>query len=203
MGSDVNGKVTEGGHRASTSDEQLIGRLAELWQGHHRKDLEIRHRTGVLLNERLGPPTKRQAYGPGILKRVGEECRISQSEISRMRSFALRFDTLERFQKEHPGVSSWTKVKGLLPGLEPRKGGETAILSRTATGGVTRSLTGLITKLRGMDPIPKGRPGKALRGQLQELIKVAKSCLANQTPSPALETDSSPGRPVRANADGR
>jgi len=207
-GSDVNGNGTEGGHRACTSGvEQLIDQLVAQWLGNHRKDLEIRHWTGVLLNERLGPPYEAQAYGPGVLKRVGEECRISQSEISRMRWFAHRFDTLDRFRQEHPEVNSWTEFKEMLPDLKPRKGGETggqtATPSRTATGGVTRSLTGLIKKLQGMDPIPKGRSGKALRGKLQELIEVARRCLANRTPSPASETDSSPGRLTRVDADGR
>jgi len=206
--SKVNGKGTEGGDRAFTKDDlRLIGHLAKLWQGHHRKDLEIRHRTGVLLNEGLGPPTKPQAYGPGILKRAAEECGIAQSELSRMRSFAHRFDTLDRFRQEHPGVSTWTKVKELLPGLKPRNGDkakeQTVTPSRTATGGVTRSVTGIIEKLRGLDPIPKSREDEVLREKLRELIEVANNYLANPTPSLALEPDSSPGRPVLANADGR
>jgi len=204
----VNGKGTEGGHRAFTADDlRLIGQLAKQWQGHHRKDLETRHWTGRLLNERLGPPTKAQRYGPGILKQVAKECRISQSEISRMRWFAHCFDDLNRFQQEHPGVSSWTEVKDLLPDLKPRKGGETGgqteTLSRTATGGVTRSLTGLIQKLRGMVSIPKGPEGEVLREKLRELIEVANNYLANPTPSLDLKTVSSPGRPTLADADGR
>jgi len=193
--------VTEGGHRASTEDDQrLFGQLAKLWQSHRRRDLETRHRTGVLLNERLGPPDEAQAYGPGILKRVGEKCRISQSEISRMRWFAHLFDTLDRFRQKHPEVSSWTEVKALLPDLNPRKGdesrGQTVAPSRTATGGVTRSLTSLINKLKGMDPVPEGREDEVLREKLRELIEVANNYLANRSPSPALETDSSPGRPA-------
>jgi hypothetical protein len=208
MGSDVNGNGTEGGHRASTGDDEpLYSQLAELWQGHHRKDLETRHRTGVLLNKRLGLPGEAQAYGQEVLKRVGKECRIAQSDLSRMRWFARLFDNLEGFQQAHPGVNSWTDVKELLPDLKPRKGGETggqtATLSRTTTGGVTRSLTGLIKKLRGMESIPKGGPGKALRGKLRELIEVARRCLADRASSPASETDSSPGLPARADADGR
>jgi len=208
MGSDVNGNGTEGGHRASKGDdERLFRQLAELWRRHHRKGLETRHRTGVLLNERLGPPEEAQAYGRGVLKEAGKVCRIAQSDLSRMRWFAHLFDKLEAFQQEHPGVNSWTEVKELLPRLKPRKGGETgdqtATRSRTATGGVTRSLTGLIKKLEGMESIPEGGPGEALRGKLQELIEVAQRCLANRTSSPASETDSSPGLPARADADGR
>jgi len=184
MGSDVNGKVTEGGDRDFTEeDERLFSQLAELWHGHHRTDLETRHWTGVLLNKRLGPPDEAQAYGQRVLERAAEACRIAQSEISRMRWFAHLFDTLDRFRQAHPEVNTWTGFKELLPGLKPRKGDkakeQTTTLSRTATGGVTRSLTGLIKKLQGMDPIPKGGPGEALRRKLQELIKVVKSCLAN------------------------
>jgi len=207
-GSDVNGNGTEGGHRAYTEDDlRLFGQLAALWQDHHRQDLKTRHRTGALLNERLGPPDEAQAYGQGILKRAREVSGMAQSELSRMRWFAHLFDTLDRFQKEHSGVKSWTEVKGMLPGLKPCKGGkaggQTTTPSRTATGGVTRSLTGLIKKLKGMKPIPEGRRSEALRGKLKELIEVATNCLANRTSSPASETDSSPGLPARADADGR
>jgi len=207
-GSDVIGNGTEGGHRAPADDDKrLCGQLAKLWQHHRRRDLETRHRTGALLNERLGSPAEAQAYGQGILERVAVVCRIAQSDLSRMRWFAHLFDTLDRFRQEHPGVDSWTEVKELLSRLNPRKGGEaggqSVTPSRPATGVVTRSLTGLIEKLRGMESIPEGRQGEALRRTLQELIEVAKCCLANRPPSPASDTDPSPGRPARVDDDGR
>jgi len=204
MGSDVNGNGTGGDDLVSQADDQrLVDQLVELWQGHRRRDLETRHRTGVLLNERLGPPTVGQPYGRRVLERVGGELRVAQSDLSRMRWFAFLFVDPDRLRQEYPGVNSWAGVKELLPSLKPRKGGEagagTATPPRPATGGVTRSLMGLIKKLRGMDSIPEGRRGEAVREKLRELIEVAIGCLGNPTPSPASETDSSPGDPARAN----
>jgi len=205
MGSDVNGDGTEGGDRDFKGDEQrLFDQLAGLWQAHRRKGLEIRHRTGVLLNQHLGPPTEGQPYGREVLKRVGKERGIAQSDLSRMRWFAHHFDSLVAFQQAHPEINSWTGVKELLPSLNPREGSEAggrpASPSRPGSGGVTRSLTGLIEKLRGMESIPEGKRGVVVREKLEELIVVATGCLGVRTPSPALETDSSPGDPARANA---
>jgi len=206
MGSVVNGNETEGDHRVSKGDEQrLFGQLTELWLAHRRRGLDTRHRTGVLLNEHLGPPTEGQPYGREVLGRVGRELGIAQSDLCRMRWFASHFDSFVAFQQAHPGVTSWTGVKELLPSLKPREGGEaggrTANPSPPAVGGVSRSLTGLIKKLRGMGSIPEGRPGEAVRGKLHELIEVATRCLGDQTPSPVPETDSSPGDPARADAE--
>jgi hypothetical protein len=205
-GSDVNGNGTGGDDLVSqANDQRLIDQLVELWQGHRRRDLETRHRTGVLLNERLGPPTEGQPYGLRVLERVGKELRIAQSDLSRMRWFAHLFVDLDRSRQEYPRVDSWTGVKELLPGLKPREGGEaggrTANPSPPAVGGVARFLTGLIKQLRGMGSIPGGRRGEAVRGKLRELIEVATRCLGDQTPSPVPETDSSPGDPARADAE--
>jgi len=178
MGSDVNGNGTGGDDRVSQADvQQLIDQLVELWQGHRRRDLETRHRTGALLNERLGPPTEGQPYGLRALERVGKELRIAQSDLSRMRWFAQLFVDLDRFRQEHPGVNSWTEVRELLPSLKPRKGGEvggaTMTPSRSAPRGVTRSLKALTGKLRGMEPIPEGRRAEAFRRTLRELFAAA------------------------------
>jgi hypothetical protein len=205
-GSFVNGNETEGDHRVPKGDDQrLIGQLAELWRDHRRRGLETRHRTGVLLNEHLGPPTEGQPYGGGDLRRVGRELGIAESDLCRMRWFAHRFDSLAAFQQAHPEVNSWTGVKDLLPSLNPREGGgaggRTANPSPPAVGGVARFLTGLIKQLRGMGSIPGGRRGEAVRGKLRELIEVATRCLGDQTPSPASEADSSPGDPARADSD--
>jgi hypothetical protein len=204
MGSDVNGSGTESENRVSLDDDQaLFDLLAELWRDNHRTDLETRHRTGVLLNERLGPPTKGQSYGGEILKEVGEQFKLAQSDLSRMRWFAHHFVDVDRFQQEYPGVDCWTEIKELLPGLKPRKGGDAkdqpASPSSRALRGVIRSLTRLTGKLRGMKSIPEGKLGEDFRKKLQKLIQATER-LGVHAPSPALETDSSPGDPARANA---
>jgi len=206
IGSVVNGIETGGDNRVPKGDDRrLFGQLAKLWRDHRRRDLVTRHRTGVLLNEHLGPPTGGQPYGREVLRRVGQELGIAQSDLCRMRWFAHHFDSLAAFQQAHPEVYSWTGVKELLPGLKPREGGEaggrTPNPSPPAVGGVSRSLAGIIKKLRGMGSIPEGSRGEAVRGMLRELIEVATGYLGNETPSPASETDSSPGDPARADSD--
>jgi hypothetical protein len=204
MGSDVNGSGTESDNRVSLDDDQqLFAQLDELWRANRRRDLETRHRTGVLLNERLGPPTNGQPYGRGVLKQVGERYKLAQSDISRMRRFASHFVDVDRFQQEYPEVNRWTEIKELLPDLKPRKGGEAkdqpVSPSSRALRGVIRSLTRLTGKLRGMESIPEGKLGEDFRKKLQKLIEVATERLGVHAPSPALETDSSPGDPARAN----
>jgi hypothetical protein len=203
-GSVVSGYELVCGDRDLEGDVQaLFDQLAELWRVHHHEGFETRHRTGVLLNERLGPPTERKPYRERVLERASRECKVHVSDLSRMRWFAHLFKTLEDFERAHPQVNTWTGFKELLPDLKPREGDDVEDQpkspSSSALGGVTRSLNGLIEKLRGMDSIPEGPRGEALREKLQVLIEVAAERLGVHAPSPALETDSSPGDPARAN----
>jgi len=105
---------------ASANDNRYLAQLAELWKSHRRAGLKVRHRTGKLLNERFGPPTTRQARGAGLLNKAAKRLRIAVSELSRMRNFAHRFQSLDTFVQKH-GTKSWTEVKDMLPALKGEK----------------------------------------------------------------------------------
>lgn len=113
----TNGPTEVGNTDHAQEDHQLFLQLAELWRSHLERGLEVRWQTGVLLNRRLGPPTERLTHGKQVLKRVGEELQIAESDLNRMRWFALLFEFVKDLQAKHPKVRSWTKVKELLPTL--------------------------------------------------------------------------------------
>jgi len=98
----------------------LLDQLAELWASHRRVGLEARIRTGKLLNEHLGDPTTRQKRGMGVLKQAADRLKIAVSELSRMRHFAHRFESLDNFAQQH-GSKTWTDVKALLTKREANK----------------------------------------------------------------------------------
>lgn len=100
---------------SSDQEERLLSKLGKMWMTFQKKDLEIRHETGKLLNAFLDDPNKRQKYGAGTITKVSNEIGVSPSDISRMRHFARVFLTLEEFQKKHPGATTWSAVKELLP----------------------------------------------------------------------------------------
>jgi len=105
---------------APADDTLYLDQLAELWTSHQRAALEVRFRTGKLLNERFGEPTTRQARGAGLLKAAAERLGVAESELSRMRNVAHHFESLEEFVQKH-GTKTWTEVKDLLPALKAAK----------------------------------------------------------------------------------
>lgn len=105
---------------APVDDARYLDRLAELWASHRRVGLEVRHRTGLLLNERFGEPTTRQVRGEGQLKQAAERLCVDVSELSRMRNFAYKFESLDKFVQQ-TGCTTWTEVKALLPTLKAAK----------------------------------------------------------------------------------
>jgi len=94
--------------------------LTEQWKNARDTDLEIRHRTGALLNERFGNPAKRLPRGREILAGVADQLQVAQSELSRMRRFAFHFKSTQDLKQTHPDATNWTAVKGLLPTLMPK-----------------------------------------------------------------------------------
>jgi hypothetical protein len=97
----------------------LLSTLCELWRTRHRTGLEVRLQTGSLLNKQFGSPEDRQPYGKGVVKRLTKELGVSQSELSRMRWFAHRFESLEALHADHRDVMTWKQVKEILPSLRP------------------------------------------------------------------------------------
>jgi hypothetical protein len=139
----------------SARDLRLLDRMARLWGDHAERDLGTRHRTGTLLNERLGPPDKRLPHARRVLKMVAEKVRIAESDLNRMRWFAHFFVDVAALQQSHGEITNWTRFKEVLPSLMPAKGGHArkpaASPSRPALRGVVKSCTNLASKLNGLD----------------------------------------------------
>jgi hypothetical protein len=155
----------------SAKDLRLLDRMVRLWGDHAERDLGTRHRTGTLLNERLGPPDRRQPHARQVLKMVAEKLRIAESDLNRMRWFAGLFVDITAFRGSHPGITNWTGVKEVLPSLMPAKGGKArkpaANPSRPALRGVVKSCTNLASKLIGLDY----QPGEAERNEFLDAFR--------------------------------
>jgi len=165
----------------ATKDNELLGRLAELWASYQSRGLDVRLQTGVELNKRLGSPTGRQPHGQAILKKVGARLGISESELNRMRWFAHRFVGLADLKAKHPRVDSWTKVKELLVSLNPKKdkGGKEASKTdrRKAAylANFQRSLKTATQKLGRKGYILSDAEKEAVLKSVQELVAVLQS----------------------------
>jgi len=92
--------------------------MVEEWRAHDGKDLTIRHKTGKLLNEFMGPPMSRAKRGEGVALKAGQQLGITKSEVSRLRWFAYFFNSVEDLKKDYKEATSWSAVKGLIPVLK-------------------------------------------------------------------------------------
>jgi hypothetical protein len=128
---------------SAKADNQLLCRLARLWESELKRGLEVRHQMGSAMNKRLGLPTQRQQHGKAVLKKASKRLGIAESELSRMRWFAHHFDSLADLKSRHPGAVSWTKVKKLLPTLQPQGDQAGAGSGRARSPSVTRLVRSL------------------------------------------------------------
>jgi len=166
---------------ASAEDRKLVDRLVRLWKADAGRDLGTRHKTGKLLNERLGPPDKRQPHARRVLKMVVDELGIAESDLNRMRWFAHLFADVAALRQDRPEVTNWTRFKETLPSLVPPRGDAArkpaANPSRPAFGGFARSLANLTAKLIGLDSRPDDAERAKLVDGLRELAEAASSRL--------------------------
>ena len=63
------------------SEDATLAKLSKLWRKHHNAGLEIRHLTGLLLNEQFGEPTSRQPYGTGKLANYAEKLGVAEIHV--------------------------------------------------------------------------------------------------------------------------
>jgi hypothetical protein len=143
------------GAETRLTDEVFLSNLASLasrWGAQRDTDLELRHETGLLLNKRFGDPGKRRLpRDQEILKKAAGQLGVNESEISRLRNFAYRFESFQDFKSEHSSVNTWSAVKTLLPSLSPRRGSKQASLGGAANPSfkkVKQSLQNLFPKLQ-------------------------------------------------------
>jgi hypothetical protein len=160
-----NASHDEGRKGPALDDEQLLTKLRDLWSSHQRKDLEVRHAMGVLLNERLDDPNVRQEYGQQVIARVSKELGIHESDISRFRRFARDYESATAFLAKHPTCTTWTKARGMLAGRRR------AVTGNRKIAGVLRSLQSAVTSLHDLDTIEDAKR-EQLFSAVQELVKL-------------------------------
>lgn len=192
--------------RGAHADEgALLKALGRLWKTHHRRGVDVRHRTGVLLNRHLGPPTERQPYGAAVLRRCSAALGVAESDLSRMRWFAHAFESVADLAARHPDATTWTQVRALLAALRrPDAGpaddeagggphGPPPAESRPAT---VRKLVGAVRSVReyagGVGQLaPGGDDWRALRAAVADMLAAVEACLgvryAPVTDAPGVE----------------
>ena len=148
----------------------LLHSLQQVWLPHQQRDLEVRYQMGVLLNNKLGQPTVRQSYGMGTIRRVSEELSIDKSDISRMRRFAAKYESLEAFRVQEPEATCWTHVRAL---FADSKTTDRPTDSR-ASWGVQRSLRSLIRTFES-DYDFSGAKTDEIRKSLCEFLELARA----------------------------
>lgn len=185
------------------TDEQLkkqLGELAQRWQNARDTDLEIRHQTGALLNQRYGNPDTRLQRGREIMLKVAEQLQVAQSELSRMRRFSFHFTSAADVKRDHPEVTNWTAVKGLLTTLksangQPNSGGARSSKSQVSNARKLKKIKHLLDTLpndiREVRPDLKEEDREALRVQFQVVAKVFGDCLKASVVADELRSEAS------------
>lgn len=177
----TNLNVSEDGRSRDRVDgeEQLLESLRALWIPHQRRDLEVRYEAGKLLNEKLGPPKRRQAYGMGTVQLISTELEIDVSTISRIRRFADMFDSFEDFGNKHPDVRNWTAVRTLLSkaGRDPEEPADARALW------AARRSARSIVKALGRDFDRNHPTTNDLKAELTELFQLAEQRLGFSLPT--------------------
>jgi predicted glycoside hydrolase/deacetylase ChbG (UPF0249 family) len=170
---------------SETDFMQQLGDLAKRWHDQDRTDLGLRYETGKLLNDFFGPPNRRQTYGKGTMKKAAQKLRRTEVELSQLRRFASFFKSFPDFQKKHPKVTNWTKVRELLASLRATAGGKTPVDRKKADTLRLRKLTARLSAITAAIGEMKITPTQAgfeeLRAQLQALVQAVPDCLRSDT----------------------
>jgi len=126
--------VREMGHPSeadATVDDLLVERqqwfrqLVDRWKKHHEVSLQLRYDTGSDVNLKIGPPDgPRQPRGMGVVETLAVAIGVDMGEISRMRWFAHRVESLKAFCRENPNIRTWDAVKVWLAQEASRERGE-------------------------------------------------------------------------------
>jgi hypothetical protein len=174
-------KDSNSASNGASTDDLRLQELKELWQTNRREALEVRHKSGLILNDQFGPPTMRQAHGPAVLKHYSACLGIAESELSRMRWFAHHFKSLADLNANHPEVSMWTQVKELLVSLRHRNDAgrhakkavvrkETARRPRSVSKAM-KAIQATKRLVAGIELKPASADWKAVNGAVAEMLK--------------------------------
>jgi len=186
-GNTVTAPTDEQVQHQGITEQEFHERLEELvreWQGHHGADLAIRFKTGKLLNDMFGPPSKRQKRGDQVLKKAAERLQLDVSEISRLRRFAHSFSSVEDWLQQNPKATTWTAVKDLLSKLKSRdQAGQISTNARSHSAGMTgvqqisKSLATLSGLLHSVHTDLAKEDREELLEKFQEVVKALEACL--------------------------
>lgn len=175
---------------AENGDAQLLRDLAKLWATYRRHTLEVRRETGVRLNKRLGSPTKPQAQGRAVLKKVAKTLAIAESDLNRMRWYAYFSEDEKSCWGETPsGDRTWTLFRARLPGLIAAIKGNGVLRSssgekkRAVSDGLLRWIRSTATKLRADNFIVDGAKKEELVEGLRDLLSAIQTRLASISPT--------------------
>ena len=156
--------------------DRLLNRLVKVWGTYQADGLKRRHRMGSLLNQRLGPPDKRQPLRKRVLELASGRLGISVSELSRMRWLAHLFASVGDLREKHPKVNTFTEFKELLPDLMPSRGrgeGSRGVKKQDrALRGAVNSLGRVVLNLRRVGTFPSCKDRDDLLEKVRELNEV-------------------------------
>lgn len=143
--------------------ERKLESLVQEYYSLDRSDLEVKYKTGTLLNQHLGDPATRAKRGAEVVKNAAERLGTTKSDISRVRWFAYLFSSIQDLGDKYPKAKSWTAVKGILP--EARREAMPEAMPKGKTQGAG-------TKSRAANRIKvlKLKKVECLLNQLQKLI---------------------------------
>jgi len=97
--------------KLTPEDEQVLDRLAKLWQPVSILDLRTRHEMGTLvLNTYYKGTEGRGKYGDKVVLIAAIRLDLPSDELHRMKKFALKFPNFDVFLKAHPDAN-WSRVK--------------------------------------------------------------------------------------------
>jgi len=148
------------------NDDHLLKKLEQLWQSRNEHDLDIRRQMGELLNKRYGPPTEKgQTYGKKVLERAAKRLGLTKGDLSRLRGFALHYETLMKRHK----VKTWSEVKKVLPTLTSEGKQRKAKASSTKKNKACRSVRKAESSLKAATAI-FDRMGKGLSDDDRERL---------------------------------
>jgi len=82
--------------------ERKLESLVPEWNSHHENDLEVRYKTGTLLNQHLGNPATRNKRGAEVVKNAAERLGTTKSDISRVRWLAHLFSSVLDLREKYP-----------------------------------------------------------------------------------------------------
>jgi hypothetical protein len=201
---DASATASDGG---STYNNVSFQQLSCKWRSAHRDDLKLRHFTGLWLNVKHGPPTSRQDYGKGTLKKYQTSLGVGESDVSRMRWFAFEFKSIEDLKAKHPKATTWTKVKEVLAQLRRPQAAPAGTIPSDAMKLVVKDrpvdqLIGAMKTLQAhVAKVGKLTPGgvewNAVQAAFAGVMKEVEACLDCRF---TFTTATTPGQPVASPA---